>query len=65
MSKAKLLGRVNTPPDRGNKERLRWENQNHRQEVKSHINMAGLYGGAETGCLKSAVVAGMKKKRKK
>ena len=63
MSKAKLLGRVNTPPDRGNKERLRWARQNARREVKQHIPFpSSLLGGADTGFISAAVTAGMKKK---
>lgn len=64
MGKAKLLGQMKAKPAGGNKERLRWEKQNHRQEVKNHIDMTCWYGGADTGCLKSAVVAGMRKKKK-
>lgn len=63
MSKAKLLGLVNSPPESGNKQRLRWERQNARREVKRH-GRGFLFGGADTGCLSAAVTAGMKKKQK-
>lgn len=64
MSKAKLLGRVNTPPDRGRKERLRWEQRNARQEVKQYIPVpTSLFGGTDSGCLSAAVTAGIKKKK--
>lgn len=66
MSKAKLLGRVNTPPDRGNKQRLRWERQNARQEVKRHNpDLCRIWGGVDSGCLQSAIAAGMKRKGRK
>ena len=63
MSKAKLLGLVNSPPGSGNKQRLRWERQNARREVKRH-EPALLFGGADTGCLSAAVTAWMKEKQK-
>lgn len=65
MSKAKLLGKVNTPPNRGCKERLRWEQKNARQEVKRYMPLpSSMFGGADSGCLLAAVTAGLKKKQK-
>lgn len=64
MSKAKLLGRVNSRRDRTSKDRIRWERQNARKEVLSHDSYLGrMFGGADEGCLQSAVTAGMKKKK--
>ncbi len=64
MSKAKMLGRVNSQRDRTNKNRIRWERQNARKEVVTHDPYkARMFGGADEGCLRSAVAAGMKKKR--
>lgn len=64
MSKAKLLGRVNTPPDRGRKEHLHWERKNARQEVKRYMPLStSMFGGADSGCLSAAVTAGIKKKK--
>ena len=63
MSKAKLLGRMNAPQNRGNQERLRWAQQNARREVKQHSPFpSSLLGGSDTGFISAAVTAGMKKK---
>ncbi len=64
MSKAKLLGNVNSQSYRANNDRLRWERQNARKEVVTHDPyMARVFGGADEGCLRSAVAAGLKKKK--
>lgn len=64
MSKAKIIG-MNTPPDKGNKQRLRWQRQMARQEVRSHDSWwIRMQGCVDEGCLQAAVTAGIKKRKK-
>lgn len=63
MSKAKLLGSVYHPREKGNKQRAQWEKQIARQTIKRHDpTLVRIYGGADNGCLQAAVSAGIKRK---
>lgn len=44
MGKAKLLGRVSNPPQRGNKERLRWQAQQSRNKEGCQKKTSGCHG---------------------
>lgn len=49
--------RFNTSYGKDGKRELRFKRQNARNEVKQHIDLSRLFGGADTGCLQAAVAA--------
>lgn len=49
--------RFDTSYGKDRKRELRFKRQNARNEVKQHIDLSRVFGGADTGCLQAVVTA--------
>lgn len=49
--------RFTTSYGKDRKSELRFKRQNAKNEVKNHIDLSHVIGGADTGCLQAAVAA--------